>query len=166
MTLTRCRNREKRITMSKIWDNVRSYKRHSRPVDIEEGSGSRSVKWENVGTHKWDSPTVEIDKGSGLRSVKCEAVETHKRHSRPVEVEKGSGLRSIKCENVGTHKRQSRPVDIERGSYFYYLHKVKWVMGFNEIGFRHTSIGIGLDPCVTSSYGRKKKLLINKTRNT
>ena len=44
-------------------------------------------------THKRHSRTVEIDKGSGLRSVKCENVGTHKRHSRAVEIEKGRGLR-------------------------------------------------------------------------
>ena len=60
---------------------MRTQKRHSHPVEIEKGSGLRSVKCENVGTHKRHSLSVEIDKGSGLRSVKCENVGTHKRHS-------------------------------------------------------------------------------------
>ena len=46
---------------------MRTHKRHPRPVEIEKGSGLRSVKCENVGTHKLHSRTVEIDKGSGLR---------------------------------------------------------------------------------------------------
>ena len=48
-------------------------------------------------------------------------------------------------------------------TYFYlYLYKVKWVMSFNEIGFRLTSIGIGLDPCVTSSHDCQKNLSSTK----
>ena len=48
-------------------------------------------------------------------------------------------------------------------TYFYlYLYKVKWVMSFNEIGFMHTSIGIGLDPCVTSSHDCQKNLSSTK----
>ena len=114
MTRTRCRNREERITISKIWDNMRTHKRHSRAVEIKKGSGLRSVKYENVGTHQRHSRTVEIEKGNGLRSVKWENVGTHKRHSLSVEIDKGSGLRSVKCENVGTHKRHSLPVEIEK----------------------------------------------------
>ena len=93
--------------------------RHSLSVEIEKGSGLRSVKCEAVGTHKRHSLSVEIDKGNGLRSVKCEAVGTHERHSHPVEIKKGSGLRSVKFDNVGTHERHSHPVEIEKMAHYF-----------------------------------------------
>ena len=48
-----------------------------------------------------------------------------------------------------------------REDTYFYLY-LKWVMGFNEIGLRLTSIGIGLDPCVTSSHDYQKNLSSTK----
>ena len=105
MTLTRCRNREEQITISKTWDNMRTHKRHSRPAEIEKGSGLCSVKCENVGTHKWHSLSVDIEKGSELRSVKCQNTGTHKQHSQTVEIGKGGRLHSV--ASVWLHLEQS-----------------------------------------------------------
>ena len=51
MMLTGCRNQE-RITISKICNNARVHKLHSLSVEIEKGSGLRSVKCKNVETRK------------------------------------------------------------------------------------------------------------------